>query len=38
MGVPYGPEIMIGMPEYVDDVSTVGEGQNIRNGMRNGKI
>ena len=26
---------MIGMPEYVDDVSTVGEGQDIRNGIQN---
>ena len=35
VAVPYGPEVMIGMPEYVDDVSTVGEGQDIRNGIRN---
>ena len=34
VAVPYGPEIMIGMPECVDDVLTVEEGQDIRNGIR----
>ena len=35
VAVPYGQDIMIGMPEYVDDVSTVGKGQDIRNGIQN---
>ena len=35
VAVPYGPEVFIGMPEYVDDVSTIGEREDIRKGIRN---
>ena len=35
VAVPYGPEVFIGMPKYVDDVSTIGEREDIRKGIRN---
>ena len=35
VAVPYGPEVFIGMPEYVDDVSTIGEVEDIKKGIRN---
>ena len=35
IAVPYGPEIFIGMPEYVDDVATAGDKEDVEKGIRN---
>merc|ERR1719494_73096 len=35
VSVPYGPDMDIGMPEYVDDVSAAGDPSDIRKGIRN---
>ena len=33
--VPYGPEVVLGMPEYVDDIATAGRSEDVEKGIRN---
>ena len=35
VAVPYGPEVVFGMPEYVDDIATAGSSQDVEKAIRN---